>query len=381
MNGVITMFKHLSRKAICSLVLILTLLLPQAALVQADEIQEIEDSVSEADLENYLSDTLYYEDDDLYTGLVTDEDSGKQYYFEDGELQTGFQKIGEPEKTYYFNKKTGAMVKGFRKIKGKKYYFKKKTGEMKTGWLKYKGSRYYFKKNGKMKTGWFTYKGERYYFKKNGKMKTGTLKKGNYIYAFNSDGVLVDKYLKDSSAAGSKSRTRTKASSLTGLTAKEVIEKVGPLFTEDQKESGVLACISLAQFILESGYGKSDLAVNANNCFGMKQSLSGNTWKGSTWDGKSVYTINTREYDSYTIRASFRKYSCIEDSIADHSAYLTGAKDDDGLRYAGLKNCTNYTTAAQIIQNGGYCSGSSYVAQLSSLITKWDLTRFNADTQ
>ena len=117
------MFKHFSRKTICSLILILTMLLPQAALVQADEIQEIEDSVSAADLEDYLSDGIYYEDDDPYTGLVTDEDTGKQYYFEDGALQTGFLKLGEPEKTYYFNKKTGAMVKGFRKIKGKKYYF------------------------------------------------------------------------------------------------------------------------------------------------------------------------------------------------------------------------------------------------------------------
>ncbi|MBQ9062375.1 MAG: glucosaminidase domain-containing protein [Eubacterium sp.] len=375
------MLKYLSKKAVCSMILILTLLIPQAALVQADEIREIEDSVTEADLEDYLSDAIYYEDDDPYTGLVTDENTGKQYYFEDGELQTGFQKFGEPEHTYYFSKKTGAMAKGFRKIKGKKYYFKKKSGVMKTGWLTYRGSRYYFKKNGKLKTGWLTYKGERYYFKKNGKMKTGTLKKGGFIYEFDNDGVLIDKYPGEGDPSDTGKQTRTKASSLAGLTAQEVIEKVGPLFTEDQKKSGVLACISLAQFILESGYGKSELATKANNCFGMKQSLSGNTWKGSTWDGNSVYTINTTEYGSYSTRATFRKYSCIEDSIADHSAYLTGAKDDDGLRYAGLKGCTNYTTAARIIMNGGYCTGGSYVSQLCSLITKWDLTRFNADTQ
>ena len=41
---------------------------------------------------------------------------------------------------------------------------------------------------------------------------------------------------------------------------REAIRKVGPLFTADQKKTGVLASISLAQFILESGYGKSELA-------------------------------------------------------------------------------------------------------------------------
>ena len=40
--------------------------------------------------------------------------------------------------------------------------------------------------------------------------------------------------------------------------------KVAPLFTANQKQSGILASVSLAQFILESGYGKSDLALHAN---------------------------------------------------------------------------------------------------------------------
>jgi flagellum-specific peptidoglycan hydrolase FlgJ len=49
------------------------------------------------------------------------------------------------------------------------------------------------------------------------------------------------------------------------------------------------------------------------------------------WDGKSVYTKKTQEDDGtgkhYTITADFRKYPDIEKSIADHSAYLAGAKN------------------------------------------------------
>lgn len=79
------------------------------------------------------------------------------------------------------------------------------------------------------------------------------------------------------SSGGGTGTSGLQASALKNLFEADVIAKVGPLFTADQKASGILASVSLAQFILESGYGKSELAQNANNCFGMKKSLSGNT--------------------------------------------------------------------------------------------------------
>ena len=64
------------------------------------------------------------------------------------------------------------------------------------------------------------------------------------------------------SADGSGSPEETgnsglQASALKNLPEADVIAKVGPLFTADQKASGILASVSLAQFILESGYGKA----------------------------------------------------------------------------------------------------------------------------
>ena len=167
------------------------------------------------------------------------------------------------------------------------------------------------------------------------------------------------------------------------LSEEQVIAKVGALFTADQKQSGILASVSMAQFILESGYGKSELALGANNCFGMKKSLSGNTWGGSAWDGSSVYTKKTQEQNadgSYmTITADFRRYGCVEDSIADHSAYLLGAKNGNKLRYDGLKGCNDYKKAAQIIKNGGYATSLTYVDKLCSIIERWKLTQYDVD--
>ena len=201
---------------------------------------------------------------------------------------------------------------------------------------------------------------------------------GNWLYS--RLGKLATEVTKQLAGSATKS-SGLKASSFKDLSDADVIKKVGALFTADQKKSGILASVSLAQFILESGYGKSELAQKANNCFGMKKSLSGNTWSGSVWDGKSIYTKKTKEQNkdgSYTtITADFRKYPSVEDSIADHSAYLLGAKNGSKKRYAGLKGCKDYKKAAKIIKAGGYATSLTYVDKLCSIIEKWKLTQYD----
>ena len=207
---------------------------------------------------------------------------------------------------------------------------------------------------------------------------------GNWMYARMGD--LAEKVTAalGSGTGGTDGSTTTQGtqdSAFSGLSDADVVKSVGTLFTADQKKTGILASVSMAQFILESGYGKSELAQNANNVFGMKCSLSGNTWSGSAWDGKSKYTKQTKEQNtdgSYTtITADFRKYPCVEDSIADHSAYLLGAKNGSKLRYDGLKDCADYKKAAQIIKDGGYATSLTYVQNLCSIIEKWKLTYYD----
>ena len=180
---------------------------------------------------------------------------------------------------------------------------------------------------------------------------------------------------------GADTSAGIQASVFANLSEKEAVAKAGALFTADMKQSGILASVSFAQFILESGYGKSELAQNANNVFGMKKSLSGNAWGGSVWDGISIYTKKTQEYENgayVTVTADFRKYPSVEKSIADHSAYLLGAKNGSKLRYDGLKGCTDYKKAVQIIKDGGYATSPDYAEKLCSIIERWNLTQYNA---
>lgn len=203
---------------------------------------------------------------------------------------------------------------------------------------------------------------------------------GDWLYAR-----LGDVAAKVTAALGGNGKEEQKkglqATAFKDLTEAEVISKVGSLFSADQKKSGILASVSLAQFILESGYGKSELSVNANNVFGMKKVLSGNNWKDSVWDGSSIYTKQTQEQNPdgsmVTITADFRKYECVEDSIADHSAYLTGAMNGSKKRYEGLAGEKDYRKAAQIIKDGGYATSLTYVEKLCDIIQRWNLTRFD----
>lgn len=170
------------------------------------------------------------------------------------------------------------------------------------------------------------------------------------------------------------------AKSFNGMTTSEYIKAMGPIAQKDYKTSGVLASVTIAQSIQESGWGKSTLAENANNMFGMKENLSGNTWSGSVWTGE-IYTKRTAEYRSdgtkYYIDANFRKYNGVGASVADHSAYLKNAMNGSKKRYAGLTDTTSYTEQLKIIKNGGYATDPDYVSSLSNLIEKYDLTKYD----
>ena len=181
---------------------------------------------------------------------------------------------------------------------------------------------------------------------------------------------------------GQAAETTADAAKLASMSRAEFVDWIGKLAAEDMKTSGILASVTAAQSILESGYGKSELALNALNLGGMKAELSGNTWP-SRWDGK-IYTKDTAEQEPdgtyITIKADFRAYPSVAAYLADHSAYLAGAKKGDSLRYAGIVGCTDYRKAFQILKNGEYATSLDYVDKLCAVVEKWNLTRYDGTT-
>lgn len=179
---------------------------------------------------------------------------------------------------------------------------------------------------------------------------------------------------------GVRSGIENSATQTKRIAKSDFIDTVGPMARANYRRTGILASVTMAQAILESGWGQSTLAENGNNLFGMKMSLSGNNWSGSAWDGINYYKKSTYEYGSggrYSIKAKFRKYSCVEDSIEDHSAYLLGAKNGSRKRYAGLTKTKSYKKQLTIIKKGGYATSGSYVNDLCKVIRTYNLTKWD----
>lgn len=149
---------------------------------------------------------------------------------------------------------------------------------------------------------------------------------------------------------------------------KNFIKKVGAFASADMKKSGVLASLTVAQAILESAWGKSELATGGNALFGIKATKS---WKGK------VYCKDTKEcYDGVNLvdvkNAAFRAYDSWEESVEDHSAFLKANK-----RYKEVIGETDYKKACEAIKAAGYATDPDYVGKLVKLIEDYGLTEFD----
>ncbi|MBP8023376.1 MAG: glucosaminidase domain-containing protein, partial [Paludibacter sp.] len=109
-----------------------------------------------------------------------------------------------------------------------------------------------------------------------------------------------------------------------------------------QKEHGIPASITLAQGLLESGAGMSELARKSNNHFGIKC---------HDWSGEKTY------HDDDERGECFRKYDKVLDSYEDHSAFLKNR-----TRYAFLFELspTDYQAWAHGLKKAGYATDPSY---------------------
>lgn len=148
-------------------------------------------------------------------------------------------------------------------------------------------------------------------------------------------------------------------------TTSELIEMLGKYAHQDMQESGILASVTVAQALIESGWGTSELSATYNNYFGIK--------KGSGWNGPTV-TMPTREVingKTIIVKAEFRVYDSPLESLKNHSSILSAS------RYSGVKGETDYRKAITIIKNGGYATDPNYVSIICKVIEQYGLTRFD----
>lgn len=142
--------------------------------------------------------------------------------------------------------------------------------------------------------------------------------------------------------------------------AEAYIEKFKGIAISEMKRTGVPASITLAQGIIESDYGRSRLAREANNHFGVK---CHNDWKGQT-----IRHNDDRKNEC------FRKYARPEDSYYDHSQFLRS-----GSRYNFLFDIpsTDYKAWARGLKKAGYATNPDYANMLIRKIEQNNLHYFD----
>lgn len=143
------------------------------------------------------------------------------------------------------------------------------------------------------------------------------------------------------------------------------LEKYSGFAVEEMMRSGVPASITLAQGMLESNYGRSELAVKANNHFGIQ--CHGDAWKGKRYE----------HMDAGELR-QFRKYKSVLESYEDHSNFLLKNK-----RYAFLFELerTDYKGWARGLKKAGYAEDPEYANKLIRVVEMFGLDAYDRMTQ
>ncbi len=152
-------------------------------------------------------------------------------------------------------------------------------------------------------------------------------------------------------------------SAFTAVTPQEdYIRKYSATAVREMYRSGVPASITLAQGLLESRYGQSELAVKGNNHFGIKC---------HDWTGKKMY------YDDDAKGECFRVYASADESFRDHSDFL---RYRDRYKFLFDYDVTDYKSWAHGLKKAGYATDPAYPSKLIKIIEDYQLYDYDTMT-
>ena len=149
----------------------------------------------------------------------------------------------------------------------------------------------------------------------------------------------------------------------------DFIADIAPAAQQMQANYGVHASISIAQAILESDWGESELSAVYNNLYGMKGDNPENTVR-----------LMTSEYyngEWVTIQANFRVYGSWAESVQDHALLFVNGTTWDPDQYAPVLQPATYQEAAQALQDCGYATDPDYAEKLIAVIEQHALYEYD----
>ncbi|EAE5670993.1 1,4-beta-N-acetylmuramoylhydrolase [Listeria monocytogenes] len=158
-----------------------------------------------------------------------------------------------------------------------------------------------------------------------------------------------------------------------GATVQSFIQTIQASSSQIAAENDLYASVMIAQAILESAYGTSELGSAPNyNLFGIKGAYNGQSYTKQTLedDGKGNY---------YTITAKFRKYPSYHQSLEDYAQVIRKGPSWNPNYYSKVwkSNTTSYKDATKAL-TGTYATDTAYATKLNDLISRYNLTQYDS---
>jgi len=147
------------------------------------------------------------------------------------------------------------------------------------------------------------------------------------------------------------------------------IEKYKDIAIEEMHRTGIPASIKMAQAILESNSGRSYLAKEGRNHFGIKC--------GSSWSGRSVMRKDDDYKNGRLVQSCFRAYADAEESFVAHSEFLRDPRKNHRYGFLFRLEPTDYKAWAYGLKKAGYATNPKYPKLLIDLIERYQLDQLD----
>lgn len=151
------------------------------------------------------------------------------------------------------------------------------------------------------------------------------------------------------------------------------VEELVPTAQAIQREYGILASVSLAQAMLESDFGRSQLASVHKNLYGVKTSAD---------DPQSALypTLEFYEEEWVEINDYFKVYPSWQASMKEHAQLMVHGTSWNPNQYQTVLAAQDFYTQAQALQSSGYATDPDYAQKLINMIEDWQLHQYDQPT-
>ncbi len=171
-----------------------------------------------------------------------------------------------------------------------------------------------------------------------------------------------------SSTSNNEENSSDSESPVVEISKEEFISKMTPYAQDVSASHGVWPSLLIAQAAIESNWGNSGLAQESNNYFGVKNPK-----------GKEYVTEEFKQDEWIEIKATFKNYESVYDSILDYADLLKNGTSWNSDLYEDVIKAATYKEAAYELEKAGYATDPNYAEKVIEIIEQYKLYELDSE--